>query len=161
MSGRIRPTWGSLCEIMMLKDSLDTEVLNMQWNPMVPELSVSDFEKSLNFYVEIIGFSIMFQRTEPNFAYLEINGAQLMIEEDHQTAWRVAEIEYPRGRGINLQIDVPNVNDVNGRVQNSGIPTFRPVQESWYSTSEGDVGQLELLVQDPDGYLLRLVSDIL
>jgi hypothetical protein len=47
----------------------------------------------------------MFQRTDPNFAYLEIGGAQLMIEEDQETAWRVAEIEGPRGRGINLQID--------------------------------------------------------
>ena len=133
----------------------------MQWNPMVPELLVSDFEKSLSFYVEILGFSIMFQRTDPNFAYLEIGGAQLMIEEDHETAWRVAEIEGPRGRGINLQIDVPSVSDVNSRVQKSGLRIFRPVHESWYSTSEGEVGQLELLVQDPDGYLLRLVSDVI
>lgn len=132
----------------------------MQWNPMVPELLVSNFEKSLKFYVEILGFSIIFQRTEPNFAYLEINGAQLMIEEDHQTAWRVAEIENPRGRGINLQIDVPSVNEVSSRVENSDLSVFRPVHESWYATSEGEVGQLELLVQDPDGYLLRLVSDI-
>jgi len=132
----------------------------MQWNPMVPELLVSDFEKSLIFYVEILGFSIMFQRTDPNFAYLEIDGAQLMIEEDHETAWRVAEIEGPRGRGINLQIDVPSVSDVNSRLQKSGLPMFRPLHESSYSTSEGEVGQLELLVQDPDGYLLRLVSDI-
>lgn len=133
----------------------------MQWNPMVPELLVSDFEKSLIFYVEILGFSIMFQRTDPNFAYLEIDGAQLMIEEDHEAAWRVAEIEGPRGRGINLQIDVSSVSEVNSRVQKSGLPIFRPVHESWYSTSEGEVGQLELLVQDPDGYLLRLVSDII
>ena len=128
---------------------------------MVPELLISDFEKSLSFYVEILGFSIMFQRTDPNFAYLEIGDAQLMIEEDHETAWRVAEIEGPRGRGINLQIDVPSVSDVNSRVQKSGLRIFRPVHESWYSTSEGEVGQLELLVQDPDGYLLRLVSDII
>jgi hypothetical protein len=106
------------------------------------------------------GFSIMFQRTDPNFAYLEIGGAQLMIEEDHQSAWRVAEIDSPRGRGINLQIDVPSVNEVNSRVEKSGFLVFRPVHERWYSTSEGEIGQLELLVQDPDGYLLRLVSDI-
>jgi len=132
----------------------------MQWNPMVPELLVSDFDKSLSFYVDILGFSIMFQRTDPRFAYLEINGAQLMIEEDHQTAWRVAEIENPRGRGINLQIDVPSVTEVNLRMEISGISVFRPVRESWYSTSKGEVGQLELLIQDPDGYLLRLVGDI-
>ena len=132
----------------------------MKWNPMVPELMVTDFDKSLRFYVDVIGFNVMFQRTDPEFAYLELNGAQLMIEEDHETAWHVAEMVSPRGRGINLQIDVPNVVDVQSRMDSSGIFAFRPINESWYSTSEGEVGQIELLVQDPDGYLLRLVSDV-
>ena len=132
----------------------------MKWNPMVPELMVTDFDKSLRFYVDVIGFNVMFQRTDPEFAYLELNGAQLMIEEDHETAWHVGELVSPRGRGINLQIDVPNVVDVQSRMDSSGIFAFRPINESWYTTSEGEVGQIELLVQDPDGYLLRLVSDV-
>ena len=82
-----------------------------------------------------------------------------MIEEDHQSAWQVAEIESPRGRGINLQIEVPSVSAVSLRLESSGLTAFRPVHESRYSTSEGEVGQLELLIQDPDGYLIRLVSD--
>ena len=132
----------------------------MQWNPMVPELMVTDFSKSLRFYVDVVGFNVMFQRTNPEFAYLELNGAQLMIEEDHETAWQVAEMVSPRGRGINLQIDVPSVAEVQVRMSSSGILAFRPINESWYSTSEGEIGQLELLLQDPDGYLLRLVSDV-
>jgi catechol 2,3-dioxygenase-like lactoylglutathione lyase family enzyme len=127
---------------------------------MVPELMVTDFAKSLRFYVGVVGFTVMFQRTDPEFAYLELNGAQLMLEEDHETAWHVAEMVSPRGRGINLQIDVPSVADVQMRMSSSGISAFRPINESWYSTSEGEVGQLELLLQDPDGYLLRLVSDV-
>ena len=132
----------------------------MQWNPMVPELMVTDFAKSLSFYVDVVGFNVMFERTDPEFAYLELNGAQLMIEEDHETAWHVAEMVSPRGRGINLQIDVPSIAEVQMRMTASGIASFRPIKESWYTTSEGEVGQLELLVQDPDGYLLRLVSDV-
>ena len=127
---------------------------------MVPELMVTDFAKSLRFYLDVVGFTVMFQRTDPEFAYLELNGAQLMIEEDHETAWHVAEMVSPRGRGINLQIDVPSVAEVQKRMSSSGISAFRPINESWYSTSEGEVGQLELLLQDPDGYLLRLVSDV-
>ncbi len=45
---------------------------------------------------------------------------------------------------MNPQIDVP----------------YRPARERWYETSEGSVGQFELLVQDPDGSLIRLVSDV-
>jgi len=132
----------------------------VQWNPMVPELMVTDFTKSLRFYVDVVGFNVMFQRTNPQFAYLELNGAQLMIEEDHETAWQVAEMVSPRGRGINLQIDVPSVAEVQIRMNSSGKLAFRPINESWYTTSEGEIGQLELLLQDPDGYLLRLVSDV-
>jgi catechol 2,3-dioxygenase-like lactoylglutathione lyase family enzyme len=132
----------------------------MEWNPMVPELLVSNFSRSLDFYVQQIGFSVMFERTEPNFAYLDLNGAQLMIEEDHESSWQVGKIESPRGRGINLQIDVPDLKVVEMKLESSSVSLFRPLHESWYDTSEGRVGQLELLVQDPDGYLLRLVSDI-
>ena len=132
----------------------------MDWNPMVPELLVSNFKRSLDFYVKQIGFSVMFERTEPNFAYLDLNGAQLMIEEDHEGSWQVGEMSSPRGHGINLQIDVPDLKVVEKRFESSTLPLFRALHESWYETSEGRVGQLELLVQDPDGYLLRLVSDI-
>ena len=127
---------------------------------MVPELSVGDFSKSLSFYVDIVGFSLMFQRTDPRFAYLDLNGAQLMIEEDHATGWVVGELETPRGRGINLQIDVPDVRAVFAKVLEAHLKPFRPIVESCYDTDEGAVVQLEFLVQDPDGYLIRLVSDV-
>ncbi len=55
----------------------------MRWNPLVPELSVNDIVESLDFYVKGIGFTVLFTRDEPLFAYLDLNGAQLMLEEDH------------------------------------------------------------------------------
>jgi catechol 2,3-dioxygenase-like lactoylglutathione lyase family enzyme len=125
---------------------------------MVPELSVTNYRESLDFYTKIIGFSIRFERETPLFAYLDLDGAQLMIEEDHDTAWLVASLESPRGRGINLQIDVPDVNEVKNRLDEAGIAPFRAMTEASYETPEGDSRQLELLVQDPDGYLIRLVS---
>ena len=130
----------------------------MRWNPLVPELLVSNFALSRHFYEKIVGFSIMFEREEPSFAYLDLNGAQLMIEEDHDSAWIVASLEPPRGRGINLQIDVPDVHEVQKRLDRAGLTPFRPLNESSYETPEGDSRQLELLIQDPDGYLIRLVS---
>ena len=130
----------------------------MKWNPMVPELLVSNFTASRYFYEKIVGFSIMYERADPSFAYLDLNGAQLMIEEDHDTAWVVASLENPRGRGLNLQIDVPDVVEVQKRLDEAGLVAFRPLHEASYETAEGDSRQLELLIQDPDGYLIRLVS---
>ncbi|HDY8206668.1 TPA: VOC family protein, partial [Vibrio vulnificus] len=48
------------------------------WNPMVPELSASNFANSIDFYCEIIGFKIRNQRKEPDFAYLELEQIQIM-----------------------------------------------------------------------------------
>ena len=125
---------------------------------MVPELLVSNFTASRHFYETIVGFSILFEREEPSFAYLDLNGAQLMIEEDHDTAWVVALLENPRGRGLNLQIDVPDVVEVQRRIDEAGLVAFRRLHEASYETAEGDSRQLEVLIQDPDGYLIRLVS---
>jgi catechol 2,3-dioxygenase-like lactoylglutathione lyase family enzyme len=125
---------------------------------MVPELLVANYAESLDFYTKIVGFSVDFERENPSFAYLDLDGAQLMIEEDHDTEWLVASLENPRGRGINLQIDVPDVNEVQKRLDEAGIVPFLAISETSYETPEGDSRQLELLVQDPDGYLIRLVS---
>lgn len=37
------------------------------WNAMVPELVVSNLEISLAFWVDLIGFEIMYERVEDHF----------------------------------------------------------------------------------------------
>ena len=48
---------------------------------LVPELYVSDLLKTLSFYVDILGFEILFQRSEEKFAYLQRENAQMMFEQ--------------------------------------------------------------------------------
>jgi catechol 2,3-dioxygenase-like lactoylglutathione lyase family enzyme len=36
--------------------------LAMEWNTLVPELVVADYERSKAFYVEVFGFSVRFER---------------------------------------------------------------------------------------------------
>lgn len=58
------------------------------WNALVPEFTVEQIEVSLRFYT-IAGFSIRFQRDDPQFAYLELGHAQLMLEQQHERGWNV------------------------------------------------------------------------
>ncbi len=39
-------------------------------------------------------------------------------------------------------------------------PTFLPLEEKWYRRDEVALGVRQFIVQDPDGYLLRLSQDI-
>ncbi len=125
------------------------------WNPMVPELSVTNFEKSLKFYQELLGFKVRNQRTNPDFAYLENGQVQIMLEQIHDRGWVTGSLEYPLGRGINFQIELRDISPIHERLKAANVPFYREQQENWYE--EGNVlsGQREFLVQDPDGYLLR------
>ncbi len=125
------------------------------WNPMVPELTVTDFNASLKFYCDILGFSIRFQRSEPDFVYLELEKVQLMLEPIHEDMWQTADLEKPFGRGVNFQIELTDIAPVLERLQSANVPLFREQKDNWYDTGETLSGQREFLVQDPDGYLLR------
>ena len=134
-------------------------------NKLVPELSVSDLEQSLRFYRDILGFEIDFQRPEDRFAYLSFHGSELMIEEDRERVgesalWIVEPLDYPRGRGLNLSIDCPDARGLVARLCSAGIPLRKPLGEGWYRDNEILHGELNFLVQDPDGYLLRFAESL-
>jgi catechol 2,3-dioxygenase-like lactoylglutathione lyase family enzyme len=131
----------------------------MEFNKLIPELSVTSIQRSLNFYVDTLGFRTEYSRPEDGFYFLSYQGSQLMIEEanDH---WSTGELVHPFGRGINLQIEVGDVGALAERLDEAGVTLFRPIEESWYRGEDTLYGQLEFLVQDPDGYLLRFIQDL-
>jgi catechol 2,3-dioxygenase-like lactoylglutathione lyase family enzyme len=47
---------------------------------LTPELKVTDFKASLDFYTRLVGFKVLYDRPEEDFAMLGINGARIMIE---------------------------------------------------------------------------------
>jgi lactoylglutathione lyase len=129
---------------------------------VVPELYCSDFRRSLQFYAEVVGFSIKYDRPEERFAYLELAGAGLMIEQTTDPARMLvaAELEHPYGRGVNLQIWVDRVDDLYARVRGDGSHIFLPLEERWYRRDSEEVGNRQFVVMDPDGYLLRFAQDL-
>jgi catechol 2,3-dioxygenase-like lactoylglutathione lyase family enzyme len=129
-------------------------------NTLVPELMVTDLPDSLNFWVSCLGFTIAYQRPEDGFAYLDLNGAQVMLEQvDPQAGqWLTAPLSKPFGRGINLQIDVVAVAPVIEKLGQAGFALYRECQDTWYRAADVEVGQREFIIQDPDGYLVRLVE---
>ncbi|UNM17398.1 VOC family protein [Pseudomonas sp. ArH3a] len=132
----------------------------MQRNKLVPELMVTDLNKSLEFWVALLGFKVAYQRLEDGFAYLDLEGAQVMLEQVDPLAnqWQTGALEPPFGRGMNLQIDVAAVLAVIQRLGAAAYPLFTASKDVWYREGEIEVGQREFLVQDPDGYLVRLVE---
>lgn len=127
---------------------------------MVPELLVADFVRSRAFYVDVLGFQVCFERTDPDFVYLRLDGVQLMLEADHDSAWCTGALEAPRGRGINLQIEVKDAAALRDAVLAAGHQLFQDVEDSRYTVGDSEEGQREFLLQDPDGYLLRFIEPL-
>lgn len=126
---------------------------------LVPELLVSNQAASLDFYVRVVGFAVKYDRPAERFAYLDLDGAELMIEQETDF-WLTAKREKPYGRGINLQIEVDDLDGILTRLLAAGVPLFRPVEEAWYRAGDTYAGNRQFLVQDPDGYLLRFFQDL-
>ena len=129
------------------------------WAALVPELLVTDLDRSLAFYVDLCGFRIRISRPEDSFAYLALGHAQIMLEELSPEAWQTADLSAPFGRGINLQIEVADVTALHSRVTQARWPLFAPMTTQWYRDGTIEHGQTEFLLQDPDGYLLILCQE--
>ena len=129
----------------------------MEFNKLIPELSVSDLKKSLEFYTTLLGFKVEYSRPEDKFVFLSYNGSQIMLEEINHH-WETGSLTYPFGRGINFQFNVENVDELEKSLKKQGYPLFLPMQEKWRVVQDMLYGVREFLVQDPDGYLLRFAQ---
>jgi len=129
----------------------------MIFNKLVPELSVSDFEKSLRFYRDILNFKIEYTREK--FAFLSFQGSQIMIEEINNN-WNTGKLERPFGRGINFQIEVKDIKPILKNLKEFKYEIFKEPEEHKYKVKDKILRCKEFLVQDPDGYLLRFSENI-
>ena len=129
----------------------------MTFNSLIPELTVSDIERTKDFYLNILGFNVEYERPEDKFMFLSFEGSQLMFEQENGN-WSVGVLEHPFGRGINFEMTVSDVEGLYKKVLDSGITPFRELRVKSYRSEDGFIVQKEFLIQDPDGYLLRFTD---
>ena len=132
----------------------------MYFNKIIPELSVTNLNKSLEFY-QTIGFKIEYERPENKFAFLSMGEIQFMIQEiSNNDKWNIAPLTYPFGNGINFQLEVDDVKNIYDSLKNNNYEIKFEIEENWYRQDNKLLGNKEFLVQDPDGYLLRFSEDL-
>lgn len=132
----------------------------MEFNSLLPELYISDFDKSVHFYRDILGFTIEYIRDDPKFAFLSYGKSQLMIQELRTGEKEKERLDQPFGRGINFQIEAESVQKIIDSLGKNKYPLKRGIKDSWYKGKDASYGCREILVQDPDGYLLRFSEDL-
>jgi catechol 2,3-dioxygenase-like lactoylglutathione lyase family enzyme len=126
---------------------------------LVPELLVTDLSTSLDFWVGLCGFAVLYDRPEERFAYVTLGSAHVMLDQiGAGRTWETAPLQHPLGRGMNLEIGVPSIDPILDALADVGRPLFLEPEEKVYRTGGTEVRVRQFLVQDPDGYLLRFTS---
>jgi catechol 2,3-dioxygenase-like lactoylglutathione lyase family enzyme len=130
--------------------------------PIVPELDVADLARSISFYVDVLGFRVRIERPEEQFVYLTRGPVHLMLEQADGPGrrFRTAPLEYPFGRGMNLQIEVPDVDHLHAQALKAGAAIHISLEERWYRQGDKEAGNRQFVVVDPDGYFLRFFTSL-
>lgn len=129
----------------------------MDFNKMIPELSVFDIEQTKRFYNDL-GFKIEYERPEEKFVFMSFQDSQFMFEQIHDNGWNVSELTYPLGRGINFSIAVDDIERLYKLVKTLNLEIYRELNRSIYQVNGTEETQTEFLIQDPNGYLLRFTN---
>ena len=119
------------------------------------ELFVDDMEASIAFYTRVLAFELA--RHEPgDYASLRLGGVVLGVgpvaklpEEGGYFGRDIATLR--RGLGVEIVIEVDDVDGWRGRVAASGHPIFEPLRDRPW-------GLRDFRISDPDGYYLRVTS---
>lgn len=130
----------------------------MEFNKLIPELTVFSIEETKDFYLNILGFKLEYERIEDNFIFVSFENSQFMFEQLHDDGWNIGELEYPLGRGINFSIEVKDIDTLYDKVISHNITLFRKIMISNYKVGDKICQQKEFLIQDPNGYLLRFTD---
>ena len=82
----------------------------MKYNDLIPELVVSNINISRDFYVNMLGFKVEYEREEDKFIFISLGNIQLMLEEGSKE--ELSQMKYPFGKGINLTFGVDNIDEL-------------------------------------------------
>ena len=129
----------------------------MDFNNLIPELSVFDILQTKNFYEEL-GFKIEYERQEEKFVFMSFQDSQFMFEQIHDEGWNTGELTYPLGRGINFSIAVDDIENLYTLVKSKRLEIYKKLTKSVYLVNGLEEIQMEFLIQDPNGYLLRFTN---
>ena len=123
----------------------------------VPQLTVSDLERSIAFYVGLLDFTVTLRdpADAPVFVTLERDDAMLFLvsessREDTDAAEDLAA--HKHGVGVRLYFEVDDARAVYERVPATGARLHRDL------TYNADENYTEFVVLDPEGYEIGVYS---
>jgi len=121
---------------------------------LTPNLIVSDVRRSLEFYRDVLGFSVAVTVPEAEpfvFAIVQSGPVEIFLN-----APEPAIVEYPAFKGrpiggtLTLFVEVANIALAHATLQDR-VRIVMPLEHKWY-------GSTEFAFEDPDGYVITFAE---
>ena len=116
------------------------------------ELFVKDVAESVAFYRDVLGFVV--ESEAPDYVAMRLGdvvfgiGPQAGLPAGHHFS---AALDQPKGTGVEIVIEVHDIDALYGRVGAAGYPVSTPLKKRPW-------GLTDFRIVDPDGYFLRPTS---
>ncbi len=128
------------------------------WASIVPGLLVSNLERSVDVYTRLFGLTLTHSEP-PRLALLEWGTGQLVLQQyTPDDPLVVAELSTPFGRGVTLDLRLPEPKPLYERLRDEKWPIVVPMEIAELSLGDKCYTRTSFVVSDPDGYLLRFTD---
>jgi catechol 2,3-dioxygenase-like lactoylglutathione lyase family enzyme len=119
------------------------------------ELHVADVEASIAFY-EALGFRVA--RRWEDWVRLDRDGAELVLQGDayvrgHDHYFTPHIDRSPRGTGVEVTVEVSDVDAVHAAAVAAGLRIVKPIQDRTWKARD-------FRLADPDGFFIRITSPL-
>ena|SRR5450432_1582045 len=128
--------------------------MSIEIRGVCPLLAVYDIERSIDFYSDVLGFSVVLKSDPPRelwWALLERGNAELMLNSAHDAGKRPPAPDPARVAShadAALFFGCPDVDSAYADLQSRGIEAEAPFVQPY--------GMKQLYLKDPDGFSLCL-----
>ena len=126
----------------------------MKYNDLIPEFVVSNIDISKDFYVNMLGFKVEYEREEDKFIFLSLGNIQLMLEEGSEE--ELSQMKYPFGKGINFTFGVNNIDELYSKFKIKKSLLKRDIEIREFRVNDEIIYVKEFSIIDPDGYFIRI-----
>ena len=126
----------------------------MKYNDLIPELVVSNINNSKDFYVNMLGFKVEYEREENKFIFISLGNIKLMLEEGSKE--ELSQMKYPFGKGINFTFGVDNIDELYSKFKIKKNLLKRDIEIREFRVNDEIIYVKEFSIIDPDGYFIRI-----
>ena len=126
----------------------------MKYNDLIPELVVSNINISKDFYVNMLGFKVEYEREEDKFVFISLGNIQLMLEEGSKE--ELSQMKYPFGKRINFTFGVDNIDELYSKFKIKKNLLKRDIEIREFRVNDEIIYAKEFSIIDPDGYFIRI-----